>query len=75
MISLQIGRVMPDLVHQALDLLGEDEREVAGLLLHIGLTRAEAAEILGVSEDTVMRRWARAKIRLNNLLRADDRDE
>ena len=51
-----VGRRMLD----AIDKLPEEEREVFGLVRIQGLTRAEAAEILGVSAKTVQRRLNRS---------------
>jgi RNA polymerase sigma-70 factor (ECF subfamily) len=44
-------------LHQQIDALPEEEREVVGLLFYQGLSQAEAAEILNVSVRTVQRRW------------------
>jgi RNA polymerase sigma-70 factor (ECF subfamily) len=44
-------------LHQQIDTLPEDEREVVGLLFYQGLSQAEAAELLSVSVRTVQRRW------------------
>lgn len=52
----------------ALDRLGEDEREVLGLVRIQGLTHEEAAEILGVSTKTVQRRLNRGRVQLATLL-------
>jgi RNA polymerase sigma-70 factor (ECF subfamily) len=41
----------------AIDELAEDEREVSGLVRIQGMTQAEAARVLGVSPETVKRRW------------------
>jgi RNA polymerase sigma-70 factor (ECF subfamily) len=48
--------------------LPEQEREVVELLFYQGLTRAEAADVLGIHEDTVKRRWSRARIALADKL-------
>ena len=52
----------------ALERLGEDEREVLGLVRIQGLTHDEAAEVLGVSTKTVQRRLNRARVQLVTLL-------
>lgn len=44
-------------LHQRIDGLPEDEREVVGLIFYQGLTQPEVAEILAVSVRTVQRRW------------------
>jgi RNA polymerase sigma-70 factor (ECF subfamily) len=43
-------------------------RETFDLLYYDGLTQAEAAEVLGVSERTVKRRWAEARLMLFDAL-------
>jgi RNA polymerase sigma factor (sigma-70 family) len=48
----------------AIEGLPEDEREVFDLIGIQGLTRAEAAAVLGVSEKTVQRRMNRARLLL-----------
>jgi RNA polymerase sigma-70 factor (ECF subfamily) len=57
------GHVALDLL-EAVERLPDDEREIVDLLFFHGWTQPEAAEILGVHEDTVKRRWARARITL-----------
>jgi RNA polymerase sigma factor (sigma-70 family) len=47
--------------------LPDDEREAFDLLFYQGLTQAEAAQVLGVSERTVQRRWQAALMRLHEL--------
>ena len=49
---------------EAVERLDRDEREVVDLLFFNGLTQLEAADLLGVDESTVKRRWARARVRL-----------
>ena len=51
-------------VLEAIDQLPEAQREVVELLYFQGFTQAEAGEVLGVSEDTVKRRWAEARVAL-----------
>ena len=53
----------------ALDSLGEEEREVFGLVRMQGLTHDEASEVLGVSTKTVQRRLNRGRVQLATLLR------
>jgi RNA polymerase sigma-70 factor (ECF subfamily) len=48
--------------HQQVEALPEDEREVFDLLWYQGLSQGEAAELLGVSERTVQRRWQAARV-------------
>jgi RNA polymerase sigma factor (sigma-70 family) len=55
-------------VVEAIERLDEAEREVVELLFFLGCTQPEAAEVLGVHEDTVKRRWGKAKKELTWLL-------
>jgi DNA-directed RNA polymerase specialized sigma24 family protein len=41
-----------------------EEREAFDLLFYQGLTQAEAATVLEVSERTIKRRWQAARLRL-----------
>jgi RNA polymerase sigma-70 factor (ECF subfamily) len=52
--------------HQRIEALPSEERVVFDLLWYQGLTRAEAAAVLGVSEATVKRRWLAARLRLQD---------
>src|SRR5262249_23990110 len=52
-------------LHQLIDGLADEEREVVGLLFYQGLSQAEAAEVLDVSLRTVQRRWHDALCRLH----------
>ena len=54
-------------LHQHIDALPDDEREVVGLLFYQGLSQAEAAELLGVSVRTVQRRWHSALCKLHSV--------
>jgi len=54
----------------AIEALPDDEREVVELIFFHGYTQAEAGEILDVHEDTVKKRWARARIKLVGYLAA-----
>ena len=49
---------------EAIEGLPEDEREVFDLVRIQGLTHAEAATVVGVSEKTVQRRLNRARLLL-----------
>lgn len=53
-------------IFQAIDELPDDEREVFGLIRIQGMTRAEAADVTGVSVKTVQRRLNRALLLLSN---------
>lgn len=50
--------------HQEVEALPQEEREVFGLLWYAGLTQAEAAEALGLSERLLRRYWQSARVRL-----------
>jgi RNA polymerase sigma-70 factor (ECF subfamily) len=55
--------------HQRVEALPGDEQEVFSLIWYQGLTQVEAAELLGVSARTVLRRWQSACLALHDLLR------
>jgi RNA polymerase sigma-70 factor (ECF subfamily) len=52
-------------LHELIDRLAAEEREVIGLLFYQGLSQAEAAEVLNVSVRTVQRRWHSALYKLH----------
>jgi RNA polymerase sigma-70 factor (ECF subfamily) len=54
--------------HSAVAALGEADRELFDLLWYQGLTQAEAAALLGVTERTVNSRWLAARVRLGDSL-------
>jgi RNA polymerase sigma factor (sigma-70 family) len=54
--------------HQRVETLPAEERDVFGLLWYQGLSQAEAAEVLGVSERTVKRWWQSARLKLHEAL-------
>jgi RNA polymerase sigma factor (sigma-70 family) len=54
--------------HEAVERLPVEEREVFGLLWYRGMTHAQAAEALGVATKTVQRRWASARLLLQDAL-------
>lgn len=54
--------------HARVDELSEEDREVFDLLWYQELSQAEAARLLGVSERTVKRRWAAARLALHKIL-------
>src|SRR5207247_11481787 len=54
-------------LHQQIEALPDEEREVVGLLFYQGLSQAEAAEILNVSVRTVQRRWHAALVKLHGV--------
>ena len=60
-------------VHEALDKLATEDKGLAELVklrFFVGLTNKEAAEILGISEPTVERRWAFARAWLHREIRS-----
>ena len=57
--------------HEQIGALPEEEREVFDLLWYQGLSQAEAAELLGVSERTIKRRWQAARLRLHEALHGE----
>ncbi len=52
-------------LHREIERLNDEEREIIELLWFHELTQAEAAEIAGISERTVQRRWVQARLRLH----------
>lgn len=50
--------------HERVAVLPEEERSVFDLIWYQGLPQAEAAEVLGVSERTLKRRWLAARLAL-----------
>jgi RNA polymerase sigma factor (sigma-70 family) len=51
--------------------LPAEEREVVGLTFYHGWTQAQIAELFGVDERTIRRRWRAACLRLQDLVGAD----
>jgi len=54
--------------HEQVAQLPDEEREMFDLLWYQGLGQAEAANLLGISERTVQRRWQTARLRLHRAL-------
>lgn len=54
--------------HQKVEGLPTEEKEVVTLLWYEQVTQAEAAEVLGVSERTVLRRWHSARLKLADVV-------
>jgi len=54
--------------HRQAEELPEEEREIFDLLWYQGLTQAEAATLLNISERTVKRRWQSARLLLHDRL-------
>jgi RNA polymerase sigma-70 factor (ECF subfamily) len=57
--------------HEQIDALPTEEREVVDLLWYQGLSQAEAAEVLQVSERTIKRRWMSARLQLQDALHGE----
>jgi RNA polymerase sigma-70 factor (ECF subfamily) len=55
--------------HERVETLPAEEKEVFDLLWYQELSQADAAELLKISERTVKRRWASARLRLHESLR------
>jgi len=51
-------------LHRRIDRLEDEDLEVFELLWYQGLTQAEAADLLGVSRRTMIRRWQTARLKL-----------
>jgi RNA polymerase sigma factor (sigma-70 family) len=54
--------------HEAVGQLPAQEREVVGLVFYHSWTQAQIAELFGVDERTVRRRWQSACLQLNGLV-------
>lgn len=54
--------------HRQVEALDEDHRHVVELLWYSGMSQAEAAQVLDISERTVLRRWLAARLRLVSAL-------
>jgi RNA polymerase sigma-70 factor (ECF subfamily) len=54
--------------HEAVDQLPTEEREVVGLVFYHGWTQAKIAELFGVDERTIRRRWSSACQKVRELV-------
>jgi RNA polymerase sigma-70 factor (ECF subfamily) len=54
-------------LHQHIEVLPDEEREVVDLLFYQGLSQAEAAALIDVSVRTVQRRWHAALVKLHSV--------
>jgi RNA polymerase sigma-70 factor (ECF subfamily) len=54
-------------LHEQIEALPPEEREVVGLLFYQGLSQAEAAQVLNTSVRTVQRRWHLALCKLHRV--------
>jgi RNA polymerase sigma-70 factor (ECF subfamily) len=57
--------------HRQVENLPDEERAVFDLLWYQGLSQAEAAEVLGVTDRTIKRRWQLARIKLHDALQGE----
>jgi RNA polymerase sigma factor (sigma-70 family) len=57
--------------HNQVENLPDDQREVFDLLWYQGLSQAEAAQMLEITERTVQRRWQAARLQLFDALHGD----
>ncbi len=57
--------------HCQVEALPDEEREIFDLLWYQGLSQAEAAEVLHVSERTIKRRWQSARLILHDRLHGE----
>lgn len=61
--------------HELAEGLPDEEKEAFSLVWYGGITQREAAEILGISERTMIRRMNRARLSLYEAMRGDQPDE
>lgn len=54
--------------HKQVEQLEPEDREVFDLIYYQGLSQAEAAAVLGISERTIQRRWQNARLTLHDAL-------
>lgn len=54
--------------HEAVERLPDDEKQVFSLVWYDGLTHVQTAELLGVTERTIRRRWQSARFLLHEVL-------
>jgi RNA polymerase sigma factor (sigma-70 family) len=54
--------------HETVEQLPEDDKEVISLIWYGGLMQKEVAQVLGISERTVIRRMNHARLTLNDLM-------
>lgn len=66
--SLQMGAF-----HEAVSELGAEEKEVFELVFYQGMSQADVAELLGVSDRTIKRRFRTAKLNLSEILEHDEK--
>ncbi len=57
--------------HEAVEKLPAEEREVVGLIFYHGWPQAQIAEVFGVDERTIRRRWRSACLKLHEALQGN----
>jgi RNA polymerase sigma factor (sigma-70 family) len=57
--------------HEQIGALPDEQREIFDLIWYQGLSQAEAAQLLNVSERTVKRRWQAARLKLHEALEGE----
>src|SRR5262245_39683944 len=57
--------------HRQIGALPDEEREIFDLIWYQGLSQAEAAGLLDVSERTVKRRWQEARLKLHEAMKGE----
>jgi RNA polymerase sigma-70 factor (ECF subfamily) len=57
--------------HREVEALPAEEREVVGLIFYHGWKQADVAELFGVSERTIRRRWEAALVKLHAVLQGE----
>src|SRR5207253_3062320 len=62
-------------LHEQVEGLPEDEREIVGLLYYEGLTQEDAAKVLGVSLATVKRLWRSVRLKLHKAVKGDEQEQ
>lgn len=58
-------------LHEAVDLLRAEEREVFGMIFYQGCIQSHVASLMQISDRTVRRHWQSACLRLKELLKGD----
>ena len=58
--------------HEGVGRLAGEEREVFELIFYQGMTQAEVAHLLDVSERTIKRRWRQARLSLKRVVGTDE---
>jgi len=71
--ALYLSKVEKEQVHEALEQLSEEFREIILLREFAELSYQEIATVLGCAQGTVMSRLARARQKLRTLLHPDDK--